>query len=211
MIRSFIKRIIGRDEPKPAPKADYPFQYDEQRATPKPAPVVEVPKPEPVRAEPVPEPEPVAQPVVVEAAAPVVEAEAPAVAEPAPEPVDYESWTVKQLRAELTERGAELASRVRKAELIEMLEAMAEPMDDVQAGPALDPTVIQELLDDMVRPALQSDGGDISLVKVDGMDVHVRLVGACSTCPSSIMTMKMGVEALFREEFEGFGELIQVD
>ncbi len=208
MIRSFIKRIIGRDDAPPAPKADYPFQYDTKKATaPKPVPVAEVPKPvlvpEPVQAapEPAPEPEPevIAEPVAV--AEPVVVAE----------PVDYSAWTVKQLRAELESQGVELASRVRKAELVEMMEGLAEPTDDVQAGPALDPVVIQELLDDMVRPALQSDGGDISLIKVDGMDIHVRLVGACSTCPSSIMTMKMGVEALFREEFEGFGELIQVD
>ncbi|MFT5587709.1 MAG: Fe-S cluster biogenesis protein NfuA, partial [Cognaticolwellia sp.] len=141
------------------------------------------------------------------AAAPIAEA----VAEAVPEPIDFSAWTVKKLRAELESQGVELASRVRKAELIEMMEGLAEPTDDVQSGPALDPVVIQELLDDMVRPALQSDGGDISLIKVDGMDIHVRLVGACSTCPSSIMTMKMGVEALFREEFEGFGELIQVD
>lgn len=204
MIRSFIKRIIGRDDAPPAPKADYPFQYDAKKATPKPAPVVELPKPvlvpepvpEVVVGAPEPEPESVPEPEVVAAAI---------------EAVDYSAWTVKKLRSELTANGAELASRVRKAELVEMMEALSEPTDDVQAGPALDPVVIQELLDDMVRPALQSDGGDISLIKVDGMDIYVRLVGACSTCPSSIMTMKMGVEALFREEFEGFGELIQVE
>ncbi len=69
---------------------------------------------------------------------------------------------------------------------------------------------VWELLDEMVRPALQSDGGDITLVKVENNDVHVQLVGACSTCPSSIMTMKMGVEALLREEFPQMRELVQV-
>ncbi|HCH66256.1 MAG: hypothetical protein CL927_09315 [Deltaproteobacteria bacterium] len=63
----------------------------------------------------------------------------------------------------------------------------------------------------MVRPALQGDGGDITLIKVEENDVHVRLTGACSTCPSSIMTMKMGVEALLREEFPHMRELIQHD
>ncbi|MCB9746096.1 MAG: NifU family protein [Alphaproteobacteria bacterium] len=62
----------------------------------------------------------------------------------------------------------------------------------------------------MVRPALQADGGDIALIKIEGVDVYVKLVGSCSTCPSSIMTMKAGVEALFKEEFPGMGELIQV-
>ena len=70
---------------------------------------------------------------------------------------------------------------------------------------------VQEILDDMVRPALQGDGGDITLIKIENNDIYVRLVGACNTCPSSIMTMKMGVEALLREEFPTMGELIQLD
>ena len=39
----------------------------------------------------------------------------------------------------------------------------------------------------------------------------MKLVGACSTCPSSVMTMKMGVEALLKEEFPAMRELVQVD
>ena len=72
--------------------------------------------------------------------------------------------------------------------------------DDVVGAP-LTMEAVQEILDDMVRPALQGDGGDISLLKIEDNDVYVKLVGACTTCPSSIMTMKMGVEALLREEF----------
>ncbi|MAY79632.1 MAG: hypothetical protein CL930_02505, partial [Deltaproteobacteria bacterium] len=70
---------------------------------------------------------------------------------------------------------------------------------------------VQEILDDMVRPALQGDGGDISLIKIEEQNIYVRLVGACNTCPSAVMTMKMGVEALLREEFPSMKELIQVD
>ena len=70
---------------------------------------------------------------------------------------------------------------------------------------------IQEVFDDMVRPALQADGGDIALVKIEKSDIYVRLVGACNTCPSAVMTMKLGVEALLKEEFPGMGELIQMD
>ncbi len=70
---------------------------------------------------------------------------------------------------------------------------------------------VQELFDDMVRPALQSDGGDITLREVVGGEVRVTLVGACSTCPSSIVTMKVGIERLLEEEFEGFERLVQVD
>ena len=63
----------------------------------------------------------------------------------------------------------------------------------------------------MVRPALQGDGGDITLLRIEKNDIYVKLVGSCSTCPSSILTMKAGVEALLKEEFPSMNQLIQVD
>ena len=69
---------------------------------------------------------------------------------------------------------------------------------------------VQEVLDDYVRPGLQSDGGDISLIKIEDNNIYVQLVGACSTCPSSIATMKMGVEMLLKEEFPSLNEIIDV-
>lgn len=82
---------------------------------------------------------------------------------------------------------------------------------DDTAGPPILFEDVQAILDDMVRPALQGDGGDISLLKVEDRRIYVRLVGACSTCPSSIMTMKLGVEALLKEEFPQMEELVQVE
>ena len=52
-----------------------------------------------------------------------------------------------------------------------------------------------------VRPYLQADGGDVDLVQVtdDGI-VEVHLVGACGSCPMSLMTLRAGIErALMRE------------
>jgi len=52
-----------------------------------------------------------------------------------------------------------------------------------------------------IRPYLKADGGDVELVNVteDGI-VYVKLVGACSSCPMSTMTLRAGVErALIRE------------
>lgn len=89
--------------------------------------------------------------------------------------------------------------------------AATEPATDVVGNAAFSWAQVQELMDEMVRPALQGDGGDITLIKIENNDVYVKLVGSCSTCPSSIMTMKMGVEALLKEELPGFGNLIQVD
>lgn len=51
-----------------------------------------------------------------------------------------------------------------------------------------------------VRPFIQSDGGDIELLKVEDNIVYVRLTGACVGCPSSMITLKHGVEARIREE-----------
>lgn len=54
---------------------------------------------------------------------------------------------------------------------------------------------------DTIRPYLQADGGDVQLVHVskDGI-VQVKLLGACSSCPMSQMTLRAGVErALIRE------------
>lgn len=54
---------------------------------------------------------------------------------------------------------------------------------------------------DKIRPGLQADGGDVELVDIEDGIVKVRLQGACSGCPMSQMTLKMGIEARLREEF----------
>jgi len=52
---------------------------------------------------------------------------------------------------------------------------------------------IEESLD-VIRPALREDGGDVELVGFDDGVVQLRLVGACSACPISTMTVKQGIE-----------------
>ena len=52
----------------------------------------------------------------------------------------------------------------------------------------------------LIRPAVQADGGDIELVDVDNQGVvHVRFHGACHGCPSSTMTLQHGIERNLRE------------
>ena len=52
-----------------------------------------------------------------------------------------------------------------------------------------------------VRPNLQADGGDVEFVSVDDEGtVSVRLTGACSHCPMSQMTLKMGIESYLKKE-----------
>jgi len=49
---------------------------------------------------------------------------------------------------------------------------------------------------DSIRPALRSDGGDVEFIDYDEEDgiVRLRLMGACGTCPVSMMTLKQGIE-----------------
>ena len=55
---------------------------------------------------------------------------------------------------------------------------------------------IKEVLDTKVRPAVARDGGDITFKSFDNGIVTVELNGSCSGCPSSIMTLKQGVQNL---------------
>jgi len=55
---------------------------------------------------------------------------------------------------------------------------------------------------DKIRPAIQADGGDIKLIKVEGEKVSVQLQGACVGCPMATITLKQGVEALLKEEVD---------
>ena len=89
--------------------------------------------------------------------------------------------------------------------------APVEAADDSVGPPILGYDEVYALIDSDVRPALQMDGGDIELVKVENNDVFVRLLGACSSCPSSTMTMRMGIERLLAEEFPHMRDLIQVE
>ena len=64
---------------------------------------------------------------------------------------------------------------------------------------------------ELVRPALQADGGDVELVDVsaDGV-VSVRLKGACGSCPMSTMTLKMGIEKTLMAKVPGVKSVVQV-
>jgi len=60
---------------------------------------------------------------------------------------------------------------------------------------------IQEVLDGY-RPTLYMDGGDVEILKVDDDGIaHVKMLGACIDCPISILTMKLGVQRLLKENF----------
>jgi len=195
-IKSGIKKVLGRETPPapvrasaPPPAWKAPDASDTRGAN---LAAAEAQKAEDAKA--------LAAKAKLEAEAAQAKA-APVVAEaaPAPAPVVEAAAAEATVAAPVAEAAPEVAAR-----------PVVSPTDDT-AGPAISFEKVQEIMDEMVRPALQGDGGDITLLRIENNDIYVKLVGSCSTCPSSIMTMKMGVEALLKEEFPAMGSLIQVD
>ncbi len=68
---------------------------------------------------------------------------------------------------------------------------------------------VESVLDEL-RPFLLADGGNVEIAEIDGPVVKVRLQGACGSCPSSTMTLKMGIERKLREAIPEVSEVIQV-
>jgi Fe-S cluster biogenesis protein NfuA len=68
---------------------------------------------------------------------------------------------------------------------------------------------VEQVLDEL-RPYLMSDGGNVELVDIDGAIVKLRLQGACGSCPSSTMTLRMGIERRLREYIPEITEVEQV-
>ena len=69
---------------------------------------------------------------------------------------------------------------------------------------------IREILDNEIRPAVAMDGGDITFYGYDNGIVTLHLQGSCSSCPSSIMTLKMGVESRLKQSIPEVREVVQL-
>jgi Fe-S cluster biogenesis protein NfuA len=75
---------------------------------------------------------------------------------------------------------------------------------------------VQQQVEDVIeiiRPAIQADGGDISLLEVDEESgvVTVQLHGACVSCPASTVTMKAGIERIMKDRVPGVTAVVQPD
>lgn len=116
---------------------------------------------------------------------------------------------------------SELASSCTRA-----LRTVLETVEDVVGAPAAgaaapvafpgggtdDPisAKIQEILNAEIRPAVAMDGGDIIFYGFKDGVVSLHLQGSCSSCPSSVMTLKMGVETRLKMLIPEVREVIQV-
>lgn len=66
---------------------------------------------------------------------------------------------------------------------------------------------VESVLDE-VRPYLMADGGNVVVHEIDGNIVRLKLQGACGSCPSSVTTMKLGIE---RRLMEKIPEIVAVE
>jgi len=75
---------------------------------------------------------------------------------------------------------------------------------------AIELAKVEEVIE-IMRPAIQADGGDITLVDVDSESgvVTVELSGACVSCPASTVTMKAGIERIMRDRVPGVTSVVQ--
>lgn len=69
---------------------------------------------------------------------------------------------------------------------------------------------ISEVIE-QIRPFLISDGGNIELIKVEDNIVYIKLLGACSGCPMSKITLKNLVEKAIIEEVPEIKEVIEIN
>lgn len=77
------------------------------------------------------------------------------------------------------------------------------------AADAADPeNKIKELLDKYVKPAVEMDGGHIAFKKFDNGIVTLSLQGSCSGCPSSMITLKSGIEGLLKRMVPEVSEVV---
>jgi Fe-S cluster biogenesis protein NfuA len=87
------------------------------------------------------------------------------------------------------------------------------PPENVQRGNAQNENVrerVQSVIN-LIRPAVQADGGDIELVDVTPAGVvQIRFHGACHGCPSSTMTLHMGIERNLREKVPEITQVVSV-
>ncbi len=110
---------------------------------------------------------------------------------------DTEDWLdvippIKQFLKEYIENGGPIVNEEEAAKVkVEATNLVAADDDDVVKR-------IKELLDNYVRPAVEMDGGAIQFKSYQDGIVNLMLQGSCSGCPSSMITLKAGIEGMMK-------------
>lgn len=69
---------------------------------------------------------------------------------------------------------------------------------------------IEALMDDQIRPALASHGGDVEIVDVDNGKLFLKLQGGCQGCSSSSATLRDGIAKLVQQTFPEINEVVDL-
>lgn len=86
--------------------------------------------------------------------------------------------------------------------------ASTPPIPESELQPSPYDGEITALLDEFVRPAVEQDGGAIDFKAFKDGKVYVMMRGACSGCPSSMQTLKGGIEQLLRSKLDVVEEVV---
>lgn len=97
---------------------------------------------------------------------------------------------------------------IRFTEPKKAVEKTAEGKSTKEYAPSEYDDAIRDLLDEYVRPAVESDGGAIEFVNYKDGTVTVVLKGACSGCPSSTATLKGGIEQILKQHLPDVQEVV---
>ncbi|GAB3363746.1 NifU family protein [Arachidicoccus ginsenosidivorans] len=120
---------------------------------------------------------------------------------------DVEDWQevipqVKQFLKEYIENGGTIVNEEEVSKIVpESSNAIAADDDDIVKR-------IKELLDNYVRPAVEMDGGAIQYKSYNHGVVNLMLQGSCSGCPSSMITLKAGIEGMMKRMIPEVKEVI---
>ncbi len=111
---------------------------------------------------------------------------------------------VREFIREYVASGKEIISLpvVSEEEGVSPEESTSSLMKDVEPETDIEKKIV-DILEEFVRPAVESDGGNISFRKYDHGIVTVALQGACSGCPSASVTLKQGIETMLKQMLPG--------
>lgn len=70
--------------------------------------------------------------------------------------------------------------------------------------------LVEEILEEKVRPSLRAHGGGIEVVDIENFKVYVKLKGGCQGCSSSSATLKNGVEKILKEAIPEIEEVVDL-
>ncbi len=113
---------------------------------------------------------------------------------------EWVEWEAFEQRVRAAYRGAVLAE-----------ESQALPDDAAKSDDSEQVQIIKRIIETEIRPAVAMDGGDIVFQKYADGIVYLLMQGSCSGCPSSTMTLKMGVEARLKEALPEIKEVVVPD